>query len=284
MTIASSIILFPGTEVAAAPAGKHRLYLRTDGTLMKMDDQGVAIIVGREGTQNPSLNEITDVNATGDVGDVLTKLPDGSFKIEPLPAFPTPPTHQLNDLTDVNAAGGAEGFVLTQKADDSFEMKAPGDQPSTVHPMFHAVNDVSQSHVSNAIVEIEWNTMVRNLGAKFIHSTTVSPEEIEIDFTGWLEIHYKIVMLNSWEKDWMLRATIFINGAAKPVTRGYGFSKDDNHGTILCAQAAGLYLPVAQGDILVIKTDITRNTTFGETNSIATISGESTITLKADEA
>ena len=87
--VASSIILTPGTSPGPAPAGKHRLYQRTDGVMVRIDEAGTETIVGRDGTQIPSFGELSDVDLTDVSDDQTIKLVNGLWVPTDLVAGPT---------------------------------------------------------------------------------------------------------------------------------------------------------------------------------------------------
>lgn len=89
MTIASRILMTAGENVGAAPDGTYYLYIRDDGVVMKVDSNASQTIVGRDGSQIPSLGEITNVDATSaEIGHFLTKVGINSFAFTPPIAGP----------------------------------------------------------------------------------------------------------------------------------------------------------------------------------------------------
>lgn len=83
MTKASRIVLTKGEIVDPAPEGMSYLSLDTNGILIRVDDNGVQHIVGRDGTQIPSLSSLPDVSIEdASIGDILTKTETG-FKLLP---------------------------------------------------------------------------------------------------------------------------------------------------------------------------------------------------------
>ncbi len=64
MTIASRLVLVAGESSGPAPEGKYYIYARDDGVMMRVDDVGEEVIIGRDGSQIPSLGELANVDTT----------------------------------------------------------------------------------------------------------------------------------------------------------------------------------------------------------------------------
>jgi len=77
MTIASRIALTPGVVNDPAPKGMYYIAIREDGVLVRIDENKNETIIGRDGTQLISLNEMIDVDTINAVnGQYLIKEND----------------------------------------------------------------------------------------------------------------------------------------------------------------------------------------------------------------
>ncbi len=203
----------------------------------------------------------------------------------------TADSHPTSAITGLDTSLGSKEPTLGNPSVDGQHLASTAagvrfwETPPSPARCFAGINDTQQSFGSPGVseLEIEWDTEILK-HSDFTHSESTDPEEIEVEFSGWLEASYSINFESDESNRILTKAWLSKNGTEITESISYGYIRSYSYVDVTTNSLPPLPIQVTANDIIRVHAQYAYNDDVDSmpdsNDDVYTRVGESHIFLK----